>query len=286
MHKFFELVSIGEEIIQEAKPNFLTRMKKGAGKAYGAAGDAAKGAAASAGRGAARVGKGIAPYAGKAGGKFIKKHPKAVGAGALALGAAGAGGAAFGGSKLFKKQESDIQEGKLGFLAQAGEGISKFGGSVKRDVGTLGRLGKAGMKGRKGGIFNAASMMAGSRAGKRSLMRGGIGAAGIGGAAYGGSKLFGRQESELPELSAKLQDQFLTKLTEGKGGLFKKAGEAAKSGFKFASKKGKKAYKAVGAAAGGGPPWVKKNPVKTGLGALAVGGAVGGGVYAKKKFGK
>jgi hypothetical protein len=216
-----------------------------------------------------------------AGGKFVAKHPKKFGAGALAL---GAGGAAAGGYKFAKKQESDLQEGKAGLLTGIGTSIGKFGGSVKRDIGTLGRLGKAGMKGKKGGIFNAASMMAGSRAGKRSLMRGGIGAAGIGGAAYGGSKLFGRQESELPELSASLQDAFLSQLTEGKAKLTTRVAAAARGGFKFAKKKATKAYAFGGEQAAAGGKWAKRNPGKVGLGALAVGGAAG--AAGQKRFGK
>lgn len=286
MHRFFELISVGEEIIQEAKPKgksgFLASLNRAGMATRNAAGDAAG----SAGRGLATVGKKVAPFAGKAGSKFIKKHPKKFGAGALALGAAGVGGAGYGGAKLKRKFESDIEEGIGSTLAGWGKSAlgatKRFGGQVGRDYSTLGKLGKLGMKGKKGGIFNAASLMGKSKAGKRSLMRGGLGIAGVGAAGYAGNRAFGnRYESELPELSANLQDQFLTKLTEGKAGLFKKAGgtvtraaglvkDTATSGFKYTRKK-----------AGVGIKWGKKNPGKVGLAALGIGG-VGGFATGRK----
>ena len=237
MHKFFELISVGEEIIQEGtKFDALKARGKAAGSKIKGKFDWAKGkgkaGAVAVGSGLARAGtaggRGIARFGKKAGsaieagagktGQFVAKHPKKFGA----LGIAGAGAAAFGGGKtgskfsISRKQESTVEEGvrldKLlgrarGARAAIGRGASKVAEKARtfgKDVSSKTGRGIPGffstMKASKGGYSELSRLKAANTANPMAKYHAGAaGVAGIGAGVAGRHAYKKKHESALQE---------------------------------------------------------------------------------------
>lgn len=240
MHKFFELISVGEEIIQEGA-------RWDAAKASGrSAKTAVFGGASATGKFANPVNAYREAKSAKALYQFSRKQGSKRGAALMTAARSGSGGrtikraaiggvAAGGGGYAFKRrQEAAIEEGAVLDAGRAfgsavwggarSAGTRAGGGLVagknwlkKKGLGAAGRTGGAlssGMNGLSGNIArNPGKWGAGALA---------TGGAGVG---YGGYRLARKKESELPELSANLQEAFLKGLFKKKS-LLKKGGEA------------------------------------------------------------